>query len=183
MVTPTMNYHPLLPLTFVRLTYGKEVDGLHDSGEYAAAAEAAGGVEYLLRTAFEAQKQAILGCPYPSMLGHFFAAFSVHPDRNTWFGVREEHLPLMMAGAREVIEACRERRAILDLTGVHTKVDSVEEKMRKNGFLMEFQYFVVDLCREMGVPTVSGADSHSLSAIGRSRRYYDALLGRSDTEK
>ena len=89
----------------------------------------------------------------------------------------------MKEGARRVVEACLSRGTILDLTGVHTKVDTVEEKMKKNGFLLDFQRFVVALCREKGVSVVSGADSHSLSAIGRSRAYYEALLGGSDGAK
>ncbi len=183
LVTPTMNYHPLLPLKFVRLTYGKEVDRLHESGEYAEAARAAGGVEYLLRTMYDTQVNAILHCPYPAMLGHFFAAHSVHPDRHTWFGAREEHLPLMLEGAERVVEACRKKAAILDLTGVHMKADTVEQKRAKNGFLWDFQRFTVKKCLDSDVFLVAGADSHRLSAIGRSRGYYDALFGLLKDEK
>ena len=38
-VTPTMNYHPALPLKLVGLTMGKYIDELHESGEYDTAAK------------------------------------------------------------------------------------------------------------------------------------------------
>ena len=182
-VTPTMNYHPLLPLKFVHLTYGKDVNGLHESGEYARAAAELGGVARVLETMYETQANAILRCPYPAMLGHFFAAHSVHPDRYTWFGARGEHLPLMKEGVSRVIEACRRAGAILDLTGVHLKEESVAEKMAKNGFLVELQRFAVEECLAKGVPFVTGSDSHKLTVIGRSRPYYDALLEEIDLGK
>lgn len=177
LVTPTMNYHPLLPLRFVHLTYGRDINELHDSGEFALAAEKAGGIAYLLRTMYEIEANAIKKCPYPAMLGHFFAAHSVHPDRNTWFGAREEDLPLMKEGALRVIAACKEKGAMLDLTGVHLqRGETVEERLSKNGFLVEFQRFVADACRKSGLLFFGGSDAHSPGGVGGLTEYYNAIF-------
>ena len=177
LVTPTVNYHPLLPLSFVHLTYGRDVNALHDSGAYARAAEAIGGVARVLTSFYDTYINAVLRCPYPCMVGHFFAAHSVHPDRNTWFGAREEHLPLMMDGARRVIDACRSKNAMLDLTGVHLSAgETVEERLKKNGFLVDFQRFVIAECRKNGVAFYAGSDAHSPGGVGGASEYYRYIM-------
>ena len=40
-----MNYHPLLLLRAVHLTYSKDIDPLHESGEYSRMVANAGGLE------------------------------------------------------------------------------------------------------------------------------------------
>ena len=179
LVTPTMNYHPLLPLRFVHLTYGKDVDRLHESGEYQDAARAIGGVERVLESMYQTQINAILHCPYPAMLGHFFAAHSVHPQKYTWFNAKKEHLPLMKEGAMGVIEACRKTKSIMDLTGVHLqKGESVAERWQKNDFLTELQATVLSHCKREKILALAGSDAHRLEAIGRSEAYYRFLLNR-----
>ena len=44
LITPTMNFNPLLPLRMVALTNPKTRDELHRSGEFEKAAAAAGGL-------------------------------------------------------------------------------------------------------------------------------------------
>ena len=177
LVTPTVNYHPLLPLKFVHLTYGKDVNGLHESGEYRMAAESLGGIDRVLETYYQTQVNAIANCPYTSMLGHFFAAHSVHPDKYTWFGASEEHMEIMKDGARRVIAQCKKSNAMIDLTGVHLgKGETVDERMTKNGFLVDFQRFVVEECRRMNVSAYWGSDAHGLSHLGESHDYYLRMI-------
>ncbi len=176
LITPTMNYNPILPLRCVHLTYGKDINGLHESGEYARMADRLGGVEKVLEAMYEAEANAILRAPYTCMLGHFFAAHAIHPDKYSWFGATQEHLPLMKAGADKVIAACAEKNATLDLTGVHVKDQTAEEKIRQQGFWFEFQRYVVDSCRKHGVGAYPGSDSHRLKKLGTNLSYYDLLL-------
>ena len=92
LVTPTVNYHPLLPLEAVAVTHIREVDDYHESGRYAELEERAGGHERILKSLYEAQTNAILNCPYPAMVGHFFISHTVPgrkyawsvPGRKTW---------------------------------------------------------------------------------------------------
>ena len=178
LVTPTVNYHPLLPLKFVHLTYGKDVNGLHESGEYKAAAESLGGVDQVLETYYQTQVNAIANCPYTSMLGHFFAAHSVHPDKYTWFGAAPEHIEIMKDGASRVISQCKRSNALVDLTGVHLgKGEAVHERMIKNGFLVDFQRFVMWECHKLDVSAYWGSDAHSLSHLGESHDYYLRIKG------
>ena len=173
LVTPTVNYHPILPLKFVHLTYGRDVNALHESGEYGAAAESVGGIGRVLETYYQTQVNAITICPYPSMLGHFFAAHSVHPDKYTWFGVAPEHMDIMKEGARSVISQCKRSHSMIDLTGVHLgRGETVDERMDKNGFLVDFQHFVMEECAESGVLAFWGSDAHGLSHLGESHDYY-----------
>lgn len=176
-VSPTLNYHPLLPLDFVKLTYGRCVNGLHESGEYLRTAEACGGIEYILETVYRTQVNAIQKCSYPAMLGHFFMPHSIHPDTYSCFGARQEHLNLMKEGAKSVIHACRENNVMMDLTGVHLHpTESVSHRIELNGFLADFQRFVISECLAKHVPFYYGSDAHSLSALGGSHGYYESII-------
>lgn len=176
LITPTMNYNPILPLCCVHLTYGKDVNGMHESGEYQRMADKAGGIPAVLEAMYEAEANAILRAPYPCMLGHFLAAHSLHPDKYSWFGAGEEHLPIMKAGVDKVIAACAEKNAMIDLTGVHMKGQTAREKADSNGFWFAFQQYVVETCRKHGVAAYPGSDSHRLKKIGTNLVYYDLLF-------
>lgn len=175
-VTPTLNYHPCLPLIFVGLTMGKEIDGLHESGAYEKAAAEIGGISQVLSLIYEAQENAIRRCPYPSMLGHLFMAHSFHPRLHNAFGAKREHLELMKNGVNRLILVCKAANAMIDLTGVHLQnMQSVADKMKNNDFLVDFQRFALHQCRQMGVPAYYGSDAHSLSGIGDCAEYYRSL--------
>ena len=175
-VSPTLNYHPSLPYKFVGLGSGRSINELHDSGEYAVAAERIGGICEVLTKMYEAEIGAIEHCPYPAILGHFFAAHSKHPDRYTWFGAREEHLPLMKEWTRKVIDSCSRCGALIDITGVHlSHGQTTETKLLSNGFMADFQVFVLRECRKRGVIPLYGSDAHGLSGIGGAIGYYDAI--------
>lgn len=175
MITPTMNYHPLLPLKFVGLTMGKYIDGLHESGEYEKAAAEIGGVSKVLSLMYETQINAVRRCPYPAMLGHLFMAHSFHPYQNNCFGAKREHLELMKDGARRLIAACRDTDTLVDLTGVHLRgTQTAEDKIKNNDFLVDFQRFVIRECQKTGVSTYYGSDAHSLSSVGDNCKAYFA---------
>ncbi len=175
-VTPTLNYHPCLPLEFVKLTYGKEIDKLYESGAYEQAAMELGGVSNVLSLMYEAQANAIIRCPYTSMLGHLFMAHSFHPCLNNAFGAKREHLDLMKDNVSRLISVCKEANAMVDITGVHLqKSQSVEDKIKNNDFLVDFQRYVIQECERMCVATYYGSDAHSLAAIGGSAEYYRKL--------
>lgn len=171
LVTPTLNYHPLLPLCMVHLTYGRDIDALHESGAYARAAEAVGGVEKVLEAVYQAEANAILKLRYPAMLGHFFAAHSIANDLYSWFGAEETHLNIMRADSEKVIAACKMTGAMIDLTGLHPKNETPAHKKIKDGFLYDFQRWFLKCCEEDGIHTYPGSDSHSLSGIGSSLYY------------
>ena len=176
LVTPTMNYHPCLPLKFVGLTMGRKIDELHESGAYEKAAAELGGVGEVLSLMYKTEINAIRRCPYPSMLGHLFMAHSFHPCLNKAFGARLEHLEFMKEGVKQVISACKNADALIDITGVHIgKGQSVADKMKNNDFLVDFQRYVVQECGRMGVAAYYGSDAHSLSSIGSCADYYRKL--------
>ena len=176
LITPTMNYNPILPLRGVRVTYGKHIDYMHESGEYARMAEQAGGVAAVLETMYETEVNALIRSPYPSMLGHFFAAHSPYPRYN-WFGAGPEHMKIMNAGADRVIAACRETGALMDITGIHpTPGETPDEKCKRDGFLFDFQRYVVMQCRKYDVPAYPGSDAHELRKIGEAAEYYKRLM-------
>lgn len=179
LITPTLNYHPLLPLHGVRLTYGRDRDGLHQSGEYARMAQTAGGVPAVLESLYDAQANALRRAPYPALLGHFFAAHSFATEYN-WFGAEEAHLPLMKAGAEKVLDACTETGAMVDITGVILNGRTPGQQREKDGFLYEFQRWFLDACRARDILYFPGSDAHSLQALGESRHYeamYEAAGG------
>ncbi len=176
LITPTLNYHPCLPLVFVGLTMGRKIDELHESGAYERAAAAIGGIGEVLSLMYETEINAIKRCTYPAMLGHLFMAHSFHPCLNNAFGARREHLELMQDGVKRVICACKDAGALIDLTGVHmTSTQSVADKMKNNDFLVDFQRYVVQECQRIGVPAYYGSDAHSLDSIGGCADYYRAL--------
>ena len=75
-----------------------------------------------------------------------------------------------------IIEACRERKAMIDLTGVHLqKGESAREKIQKNGFLFDFQSFVVEQCIKKDVKFCFGSDAHNLNGVGSPYEYYEKL--------
>lgn len=175
-VTPTLNYHPCLPLKFVGLTMGREIDKIHKSGEYEKAAAKLGGVSEVLSLMYEAQVNAISRCSYPSMLGHLFMAHSFHPCENNAFGAKREHLELMKRGVSRLISVCKAESALIDLTGVHLQnTQSAEDKIKNNDFLAEFQRFAILECQRLDLPIYYGSDAHSLSSIGSSIAYYQLL--------
>lgn len=166
LISPTLNYHPLLPLSAVHLTYGRDIDGLHERGEYARMAKAAGGIPAVLEALYATEAQALLRAPYPAMLGHFFAAHSVANDRYNWFGAQPEHLPIMKAGAEKLLAACRKTGAMIDVTGIHPKNETALHKQRKDGFLFEYQKWFLLRCGEEDIPAYPGSDAHGLSGVG-----------------
>lgn len=170
LITPTLNYHPLLPLRGVRLTYGRDRDGLHQSGEYARMAQAAGGISAILECLYATQANALRRSPYPAFLGHFFAAHSFATEYN-WFGAREEHLPLLKAGAEKVLDACEATGAMVDITGIILSGRTPAQQREKDGFLYEFQQWFLAACRVRDIPYFPGSDAHSLSGVGESRCY------------
>jgi len=173
-VTPTMNYSLVLPMEMVKLTSAKSRDILHESGEYARAAAAVGGAAGVLEAMYECEANALLRSPYPCMLGHFFAAHSLN-SAYTWFGAREEHLPVMRAGAAKLLEACRKTEAMVDLTGLRFRGMTAAQKQEKDGFLYTFQREFVDQCRQMGIPVYPGSDGHELEQMGEVSYYYEAF--------
>ena len=176
-VMPTFNFHPLLPLAFVKLTYGKYINGLHESGEYENAAKKIGGVSKVLETMYRSEVNALDRCPYPAMLGHFFMAHSIHPDKYSAFGAKEDNLPLMKDGARRVVEACKRNNALIDLTGVHLgSAETVTHRIQTNGFLVDFQIYTVCECMRQNVGFFFGSDAHRLGGVGAERGYYDHIL-------
>ena len=176
LITPTMNFNPLLPLRMVALTNPKTRDGLHRSGEFEKAAAAAGGLPAVLEAIYRCEEQAILHSPYPCMLGHFFSAHSLNTDYS-WFDMRPEHLPLMEAGARKVIDACGRMHAPIDITGLVAEGMTAGQKMKKDGFLYDFQRRFIDRCRAAEVPVYPGSDAHRLARIGLIEYYYQAFSG------
>lgn len=172
LTTPTLNYHPLLPLRAVHLTYGRDIDGMHESGEYERMARAAGGIEAVLEGYYTAQANAVKRAPYPAMLGHFFAAHSIANERYSWFGMQKEHLPIMRAGAERVTAACKAANAMVDVTGIHlTRGETPAHKREKDAFLGEFQQWFLTGCAAGDIPTYPGSDAHSLEGIKDSLIY------------
>lgn len=178
LVTPTLNYHPCLPLIFVGLTMGRKIDELHSSGAYEKAAAEIGGVSKVLSLMYETQINAVRRCPYPAMLGHLFMAHSFHPFQNNCFGAKREDLELMKDGASRLIAACRATDTFIDLTGVHLRgQQTVEDKIKNNDFLVDFQRFVIEECKRKDVPFYFGSDAHALENIGSSQKYYEYISG------
>ncbi len=167
LVTPTINYHPLLPLEFVSVTHLREVDQVHESGRFAKAAEAVGGVANVIKTAFEAETNAIRRCPYPAMVGHFFAAYCISTDTSSWFGARIDDIPDMMRYSEELLSVCKKTDAMIDITGMHLRNGrSVEEARVKNGYFYDFQSWFLSRCDAEGVIYCPGSDAHGLLLDG-----------------
>ena len=172
LVTPTVNYHPLLPLKAVEVTYGRCIADIHGSGLYERYVQNAGGIEKVIETLYETQANAILTSAYPCMLGHFFAAHSYANGKYSWFGMEPCHIELMRAGATKVRDACVAKGAFIDLTGIHLSNQTVHEKQVHDGFFHDFQKWFVSLCNEKDVVTLPGSDSHRLSTVGDIEYYH-----------
>ncbi len=172
LISPTLNYHPLLPLDAVRVTHIREVDDYHTSGIFGRMAEAAGGADDILENAYRAETEAIRHSPYPAMLGHFLAAHTI-PDRtHTWFGEQESQIALMREETKKLLEVCRAAESMIDLTGIHLRNGrTTEDQKRQDGFLYRYQCDLVKQCRILGIPTAPGSDAHGLGGVGESRMY------------
>lgn len=171
LVTPTINYHPLLPLRAVEVTMSKTIEEFYESGLYEAYSKQIGGIPKVLETLYEAEANAILKSKYPAMLGHFFAAHSYAVGKYSWFGAREEDMECMKAGAKKIIDACVKTGAMIDLTGIQQKGLTQEEKEEKDGFFAVFQRWFISECEKANVVICPGSDSHSLGSIGNVSYY------------
>ena len=165
-VTLTLNYHPLLPLKCVEVTYSKCIEEIYESGYYAECEAAAGGTENVLRTMYQAQINAVKRVDFPVILGHFFAAHSNAVNNYSWFNAKEKHINIMKEGASEVVRVCADKGAVIDLTGIHTKNETNEQKRIRDGFFFDFQKWFVGYARQHGVTLTCGSDAHSLKSVG-----------------
>lgn len=171
-VTPTINYHPLLPLETVATTDIKQVDIFHSSGRYREFVPKSFDADYILKTYYEAATNAVLQCKYPAMLGHFFAPHSIADEKYTWFEVEESQLPMMKTCAEKLLLACAETKTMLDITGIHLmNGTTAKEQPIKDGFLYEFQKFTLEKCLEYDIPFCSGSDAHNLPRIAECKLY------------
>ena len=59
---------------------------------------------------YTTEVNAISNAPCTAMLGHFLAAHSIANQQYSWFGMQKEHMEIMKAGGRKVIDACRKSR-------------------------------------------------------------------------
>jgi len=165
LITPTLNYHPLLPLEAVVVTGIKTVDEYHGSGRFDELAAKVGGRTKVLETAYETMVNAIRRCPYPAMLGHFFCSHTIPNRTHTWFGITDEDRETVWRGIASVLDACEKTGAMLDLTGIHFTDCTAEEQRRKDGFLFDYQRKVMEECDERGIVWCVGSDAHRLIRI------------------
>jgi len=175
-LTPTMNYHPLLPLKAVGVTAMQTREPIHASGEYAKMVEQAGGIERILECIYTTQANAIEKAPCTAMLGHFFAAHS-RMGQYSWFGHEPQHLPLMKEGAKKVIDACARKNAVIDITGMRILDGDIAAKREHDGFLHEYQRWFLDECKKANVGCYPGGDAHNLGLIGGTWFYEELLYG------
>lgn len=172
LVTPTLNYHPLLPLAAVEATDIHKVESFYDSGKYDALTAGLGDASQILPAFYLAQTNAVLKCPYPAMLGHFFAAHSIPDKTRTWFPVRAEDLPVMEQCANRLLAACAKTNTLLDVTGIHLMNGTTPAQQReKDGFLYQFQQFTLEKCRENHILFCPGSDAHQMPRISESLIY------------
>lgn len=171
-VTLTLNYHPLLPLKCVEVTYSKCIEEIYESGYYAECERAAGGVERVLQTMYEAQINAVKRADFPVIVGHFFAAHSNAVKTLSWFNAKKEHINIMKEGASELVRVCAQKGAVIDLTGIHPKDETPLQKQERDGFFFDFQRWFADYARIKGVTLTCGSDAHSLKSVGNIG-YYD----------
>lgn len=174
LVTPTVNYHPLLPLKAVEVTYGRCIAEIHSSGLYNKFADKVGGVEKILESLYETEVNAIMNCSYPCILGHFFAAHSYAKEKYNWFGAESKHIDIIKNGAKKIVEACKKTGAMIDLTGIHLLNETATEKQERDDFFFGLQKWFIALCKEKGVIAVPGTDSHGVGSVG-DVEYYKIL--------
>ncbi len=165
LITPTLNYHPLLPLEAVAVTAIKKVDAFHESGRFAEMAARAGGRQRVLEAAYQAMANGARRCEYPAMLGHFFCSHTIPNQGYTWFGITEADRKTVWDGTREILSVCEARGAMLDLTGIHFTDCTAEEQRQKDGCWYDFQCWVMEECRRRGIRFYAGSDSHRLVTI------------------
>ena len=174
LVTPTVNYHPLLPLKAVSLTSGMTIVDTYESGAAQKYLDGFGGTAEVLKSLYEAETNAISACPYPAMVGHFLAAHSSLFGYN-WFDAKPAHLELMKEGAGKLVGVCAEKGAMIDATGIQMKGLNFEEKAKADGFLCDFQKWFLKRCKEKNVLVFPGSDAHNMSAVG-DVAYYQTLI-------
>lgn len=170
-ITMAVNYHPLLPLNLVEITYSRCIAGIHDSGEYAKCVSKVGTVSDILEALYETEVNAIMKAQYPAMLGHFLAAHSYAKDKYNWFGANSSHVDLMKKGATRVMKACEKTRTIIDLTGIHCGNMSFEAKAKADAFFFDFQKWFISQCRKRNITMVPGGDTHALEMLHESLYY------------
>ncbi len=170
-VTMAVNYHPLLPLNMVEVTYSRSIKQLHVSGEYMKCVNKVGTVSDIFEALYETEVNAIRKAEYPAMLGHFFAAHSYVKGKYNWFGANESHVELMKKGAMRVMEACEKTGTIIDITGVHCGNMSFEAKAKADGFFFDFQKWFISQCKKRNITLVPGGDTHELEMLHESLYY------------
>ncbi len=177
LVSPTLNYHPLLALEGVAVTHIREMDDYHESGRFAAiAAEAFPDADdrhaAVIESGFDAQINALRRCLWPAMLGHFLIAHTKPARTCTWFGESERHLALMKAKTAELLAVCRRTGGMMDLTGLHLyHCTTMADQRLHDGFLYDYQRGLLGDCRAMGIPCAPGSDAHGLGGIRDSRLF------------
>lgn len=164
-VSPTLNYHPLLPLKAVAVTHIREVDAFHDEGRFAVMEAAAGGHQQVLESAYDAMIHAITHCPYPAMLGHYFISHTIPNQTKTWFGLRPEDMDLVREKTEQLLQTCQQKKTILDITGIHLMSCTAQEQKEKDGFLHEYQCYVLNRCKQLDIRFCAGSDAHNLNTI------------------
>lgn len=165
LITPTLNYHPLLPLEAVVVTGIRTVDQFHASGRFAELEKSVGGKTRVLETAYEAMARALEQCEFSTMLGHFFCSHTIPNQTHTWFGITEADRETVWEGTRLILDVCQRKGAMLDLSGIHFTECTAEEQRRKDGFLYDFQCWVMEECRARKIPFGVGSDAHRLLKI------------------
>ncbi len=172
LVTPALNFHPLLPLETVVASYIQQVDEYHMSGRYQEVMPKAFNALYILESYYEATRNAILKCKYPAILGHFFLAHSVSGKKHSWFEMDEAYLPYMKEWTEQLLKICAQQQVMLDITGIHfVNSTTAQEQATKDGFLYEFQKFTLEKCREYNIPFCAGSDAHNLPRIAECKLY------------
>ena len=170
-VTMTLNYHPLLPLKCVEVTYSKCIEDIYESGYYAECESGAGGTQRVLETMYEAQINAIKRAKFPVILGHFFAAHSNAVKTFSWFNAKKEYINIMKECSSELVRVCADKGAVIDLAGIHPKNETPTQKRERDGWFFDFQKWFVDYARQNGVTLTAGSDAHSLKHIGEVEYY------------
>ncbi len=165
-VTLTLNYHPLLPLKCVEVTYSACIEDIYKSGYYEECEKLAGGTKRIIESMYEAQINAIKRANFPTIVGHFFAAHSNAVKNYSWFNAKKEYINIMKEGALELVRACAQKGAVIDLTGIHNAGDTNEQKRERDGFFFEFQKWFIDYATSKGITLTVGSDAHSLKSVG-----------------
>ena len=70
-----------------------------------------------------------------------------------------------MEKTNQLLDACQQTGAFLDLTGIHLVGCTVQEQKKKDGFLHEHQCEIIKECKKRGLRYCAGSDAHKLSTI------------------